>query len=65
MDLDVADEAPAASTSRAAVIEQEKGSGAVNATIEDSKTSSSRSSGVLLFPFEAEGDSLAKAATAG
>lgn len=56
MDLDTAYEAPTASTSSAA-IQQQAREGEDRPAVETSRsTASNASSGVLLFPFEAEGD---------
>lgn len=55
MDLDIADEAPSASTSGQPMQQQEH-NGAATPAVGTSKTSPGKLAGVLLFPFEAEGD---------
>lgn len=65
MDLDIADTAPSASTSRAVAIQQQEGTHGNEPAVAISKASSSQKASPLLFLFESEGDSSFEAAANG
>lgn len=64
MDLDIADTAAEASTSSAGAIQQQHIAQPHQAHLNEPEIASGTGASVLLFPFEAEGDSCAQAAAA-